>query len=83
MPSITIVNLKCGGCAATITKSLTNAGYSDIHVDVPTSKVTFQGDEKQAEIILAKQGYPRAGSKEAKSLLKKAKSFISCAKGKV
>jgi copper chaperone CopZ len=83
MHTITIVNLKCGGCASTITKSLTKAGCSDIHVDVATSSVTFNGDKDVALRVLAKQGYPQAGSKEAKSLLKKAQSFISCAKGKV
>ncbi|MBN1275442.1 heavy-metal-associated domain-containing protein [Candidatus Woesearchaeota archaeon] len=82
MGVITIVNLKCGGCANTITKHLRKHGLTNAHVDIATSTVSFEGDERKAKKLLSKLGYPPAGSPTANSLLKKAASFVSCMKGK-
>lgn len=83
MNTIQIVNLKCGGCAKTITEALKKAGMENISVDTIGQKVDFDGDADKARIILSGLGYPEKGSPEAESLLKKAKSYVSCARGKV
>lgn len=82
MSKIEVVNIKCGGCAAGIESSLTKKGLQNVKVDPSCQMVEFEGDEKIAEETLLKMGYPRAGSKEANSLLKKAKSYASCMVGK-
>jgi copper chaperone CopZ len=43
MTTIKIQNLKCGGCAHTITKAIQNIeGVSEVNVDVELSTVSFQ-----------------------------------------
>jgi len=84
--TIEIQNLKCGGCANTITNKLTELnGVSDIAVDVETSKVSFIAKTEEAVKLvkdkLAAIGYPEVG--ENNSVVSKAKSFVSCATGKM
>lgn len=83
MSKIEVVNIKCGGCAKSIEDALTKKGLTDVKVDPTCQMVEFEGDESIAEEILNKMGYPKAGSKEAESLLKKAKSYASCMVGRV
>lgn len=83
MNKIKIVNLKCGGCKKTIAKSLEKAGITQIMINENTGEVSFEGDKTKARKILEKLGYPEVGSKKARSILKKAKSYLSCARGKV
>ncbi|MFZ5982550.1 MAG: heavy-metal-associated domain-containing protein [Patescibacteria group bacterium] len=83
MPEITIVNLKCGGCAKSIQKALSQAGFSQVLVSQETNRVSFEGNREVAKSILEKLGYPEAGSEKAKSLIRRAKSFLSCARGKM
>jgi copper chaperone len=83
MNIIQIVNLKCGGCAKTITSALEKAGMENISVDTIKQEVIFEGEAEQAKKILAGLGYPEKGSPEAESLLKKAQSYVSCARGKM
>lgn len=83
---IYIQNLKCGGCANTIVKNLSQLNsISNIGVDVEESAVTFEmvneDDLIKAKEILKKIGYPEDG--EANSLGSKAKSYVSCAIGKM
>ena len=82
---IFIENLKCGGCAATIQKELQAMdGVSEVTVDVNASKVTLTTSlEKSDSIVskLTKLGYPEQGS--ANTVLHKAKSFVSCATGRL
>lgn len=86
MKTITIQNLKCGGCANTIsTKLIEINGISDVSVDVDNSTVTFM-HETAGSLVNAKQklaaiGYPESGDKN--SVISKAKSFVSCATGKI
>lgn len=82
MEKIIVVNLKCGGCASTIKTGLAKIGMKNVKVGVDDKTVTFDGDRKTALAALSKMGYPQEGSKEADSLFKKAKSFVSCAIGK-
>jgi copper chaperone CopZ len=83
MKKIKVVNIKCGGCEAGIIKALEKAGLKNIKVDVANQEVYFDGDEKMAEEVLNKIGYPKADSEEARSILKKAKSYQTCAVGSV
>jgi copper chaperone len=84
--SILIQNLKCGGCAKTITKNVSEiSGVSEVFVDVESSCVEFIYDTPNTlELVknsLKKLGYPEDG--EANSLGSKAKSYVSCAIGKM
>ena len=83
---IEIQNLKCGGCAHTIkTKAESVQGISDVSVNAETSEVSFSYEENSNIENLLKQlaviGYPIIGDKN--SMVSKAKSYVSCAIGKV
>lgn len=83
---IIIQNLKCGGCANTVTKNLSQIeGVSNVMVDVEESSVAlnFVNEDCLNEVksTLNRLGYPEDG--EANSLTSKAKSYVSCAVGKV
>ncbi len=85
---IAVENIKCGGCASTITRRL-NAldAVSDCQVDVETGVVSITGDESsKTEVtqLLLNLGYPESGTAEGlKAAKAKAKSFVSCAVGKM
>ncbi|WP_367651278.1 heavy-metal-associated domain-containing protein [Winogradskyella undariae] len=79
-------NLKCGGCANTIVTQLSKLdGITDVTVNNDTDEVSFNTDsETTIETVtnkLSDLGYPIAGG--ANSLPKKAKSFVSCAVGRM
>lgn len=83
--AIVIQNLKCGGCASTIKKGLSEIeSVQNVEVDIENSTVTFDADESQTDAIhqkLSKMGYP--ASDDPNSLLKQAKSYVSCAIGRM
>ncbi|WP_445748558.1 heavy-metal-associated domain-containing protein [Polaribacter sp.] len=83
--NIQIENLKCGGCAATIKKGISAInGVNDVAVDVENSIVTIDSENTNLADIkekLSKLGYPEVGDKN--TVLHKAKSFVSCAVGKM
>ncbi|WP_417871703.1 heavy-metal-associated domain-containing protein [Winogradskyella sp.] len=84
--TIEIQNLKCGGCANTITTQLSKLnGISDVSVNNDTYEVRFNyNSEEEFETVktkLSDLGYPIVG--EQNSLPKKAKSFVSCAVGRI
>ena len=54
--------------------------YND--VDVEKQTVSFEGDRNVMCKKLSAMGYPEQSSDEAKNVLKKARSFLSCAIGK-
>ena len=83
MTTLTVVNIKCGGCEKKITASLEKAGLSAIEIDVSRQTVSFDGDAEIARKTLSSLGYPEAGSSEADSLIKKGHSYISCAIGRM
>lgn len=83
MNQLQVVNIKCGWCANTITKSLESLGAKNITIDIPSQTVSFEGDEKTVSKKLTSLGYPPANSQEAKSILKKWISYLSCAIGKI
>ena len=79
-------NLKCGGCANTITTKLsTFENISDILVDLNESTVSFnyvnEVDAQKIKEKLKNIGYPSV--EDTNSLTSKAKSFVSCATGKL
>ena len=84
----TVENIKCSGCANTIrTKAGAFDGVTGVNVDVETGKVRIDGDMSQREAYaagLVKLGYPEAGSVHGfESASSKAKSFVSCAVGRM
>ncbi|MCT8340657.1 heavy-metal-associated domain-containing protein [Luteirhabdus pelagi] len=84
--TITIQNLKCGGCAATIEKNISKLPYIEgVEIDLETSVVSFnyetEADRNAVETTLERLGYPSVGSQNG--MLSKAKSFVSCATGKL
>lgn len=84
--SIQVENLKCGGCANTIKKGLTSLdGIEKVSIDVEKSEILMSmndvSDVSLALQKLSRMGYPQVG--DSNSILKKAKSFVSCAVGKI
>ena len=85
---LSVENIKCGGCANTITTKL-NAldAVSDSQVDIENGVVTITADESskaQVAQLLLKLGYPEKGTAEGlKAATAKAKSFVSCAVGRI
>ncbi len=83
MNTLKVVNIKCGGCEQTITSSLEKEGAINVKVDVANQTVSFDGDVEKAKSVLAKLGYPEESSREARSFLKKVKSYASCMIGRI
>lgn len=86
MTTLEILNLKCGGCANTIKKGiLAIEGVTEVSVDLETSKVTVNSTDdfviKNVKSKLASMGYPEVG--DANTIIHKAKSFVSCATGRM
>ena len=85
---ISVENIKCGGCANTITTKLNAIDAVEASdVDVEKGVVSITGDEAQKAAVtelLLKLGYPETGTAEGlKAAKAKAKSFVSCAVGKM
>ena len=86
-----VENIRCGGCANTITKKLKEiTGVEDVQVKVEEKQVivtTSPTDNTEIHNLigekLVKLGYPETGTKGANNLKAKATSVVSCAIGKV
>ena len=86
MQTIVVVqNLKCGGCANTISSKLLEINnIVNLKVDIDASLIKFDYSNK-ADLLAVKNklkalGYPEVDDKN--SMLFKAKSLVSCATGK-
>lgn len=84
--TLEIQNLKCGGCANTIITRLSALNDIDnvvVNNDNLTVSFNFKKDSNLTEAteLLSKLGYPIVG--ENNPLTKKAKSFVSCAVGRM
>ncbi|GGG51276.1 heavy-metal-associated domain-containing protein [Bizionia arctica] len=84
--SIIVQNLKCGGCANTITNKLSKIkNISDLEIDIEGSKISFNylhdDDISLVKETLKKIGYPL--DLDQNTIVSKAKSYISCATGKL
>ncbi|TVP83870.1 MAG: heavy-metal-associated domain-containing protein [Thioalkalivibrio sp.] len=85
---IEVENIKCGGCAGSIRKGLTALeGVDAVEVDIDGGVVEVEAaDERRDEIVrkLASMGYPATGSVQGlKSAGAKARSYVSCAVGRM
>jgi copper chaperone len=81
-----VANLKCSGCANTITrKILEMAGVSKVVVDPEQDSVTVEHDDKTSRTEIMKAlhslGYPEAT--EENGLLLQLKSYASCMMGRI
>lgn len=81
-----VENIKCGGCAASIKKGLLlNKKVSQVTIDVEKGLIDITGakdlDMEQIKTDLLKLGYPEKNTEN--KFLTKAKSYISCAIGKI
>lgn len=81
-----IQNLKCGGCANTITKNIAAIDrVSNVLVTVEDSSVAFDCDTPETVQMVKDKlkvlGYPEDGT--SNTLGSKAKSYVSCAIGKM
>ena len=87
--SMEVENIKCGGCANSIQTNLSHIeGLSLVEVDVEAGLVKFEAQTdtsvESAKKQLLKMGYPEVGSTEGLNAMgAKAKSFVSCAIGKM
>lgn len=86
--TIAVENIKCGGCANSIRSKLLDQDLAQaVDVDIEQGKVHVDGNPEwrdQVIIALAKMGYPEVGSVEGiKAATAKAKSFVSCAVGRI
>lgn len=84
--SISVQNLKCDGCAHTISSNISSLeNISNLHVDVEENKVSFNY-LNDTDILIVKEklrhlGYPSI--EDNNSFTSKSKSFVSCATGKI
>lgn len=83
--TIQIQNLKCGGCAKTITNKLSELkGINEITIEQETSSVIFEHQNSDDVFIVKDKlralGYP--AMEDENGILQKSKSFVSCANGK-
>ena len=86
---IKVVNVKCWWCAKTVKNELEKLWINNIEVSFTKSDsaksrlIKFDWDLKIVKNKMTNLGYPEVWSQEADSVLKKAKSFVSCAIWKI
>ena len=89
MNEIYVVNVKCGWCSNTLTKELEKIWVTEIKVWFESTdssisrKLSFHWNKKIVLERLLSLWYPEVWTEESKSILKKAKSFVSCAIWKI
>ena len=84
--TIAVDNIKCGGCANSITKALMAIdGVSYATVDIESGDIHIESDEALRGVVterLLELGYPESGAVSGlRSATAKARSFVSCAVG--
>lgn len=78
-----VENIKCGGCVNSIQTALRKIeAVEKVAVDVENGTITITGNPYREKIVkkLNEMGYPHRGNN---NLAKKAKSYVSCAIGKM
>lgn len=83
---VAVQNIKCGGCANSITKGLLEIeAVSNVKVDQEHGIISYSlADESVQELVLQKldkMGYP--ADPDQNTVLKKAKSYVSCMIGRM
>ena len=82
-------NVKCGGCASTLkTKLLEQFGQVEVNLETMPREITLDIESKNIDALrhaLRSLGYPMSDEKLNlfETTTTKAKSFVSCAIGKV
>ena len=84
--TLSVQNIKCGGCAKTITSKLLELeNITDVLVEVNSGKVSYESNIPEAthsvKDKLVALGYPTVDAKNG--LGDKTKSFVSCATGRL
>ncbi|MDX1796809.1 MAG: heavy metal-associated domain-containing protein [Hydrogenovibrio sp.] len=86
---ISVENIKCGGCANSIRKKLSAIeAVNAVDVDVESGQVSFEAETdatlEEVKSLLRALGYPETGTQAGLSAAgAKAKSYVSCALGKM
>jgi len=84
-----VKNVKCGGCAATLKRSLLDEfGEVEVDLDVDPREITLEIDDDKEEVLkrkLRSLGYPLTTDTLTtfQTVGTTAKSFVSCAIGKI
>ena len=84
-----VLNVKCGGCAGTLTKSLKEEfGDVQVNLDVEPRQITLDIEESKIQALrdkLISLGYPMSDEDlgTIQKITTTAKSFVSCAVGKM
>lgn len=84
-----VENIKCGGCAKTISKSLSELGFKNVAVNPEQSFVELDSPKNPDTIgdaiaKLRELVYPLIETEEGlRAVALKAKSYLSCAIGKI
>jgi copper chaperone len=84
-----VLNVKCGGCASTLTKSLKDEfGEVEVNLEVHPRQITLDIQDEQKEALKLKLrglGYPLSDDELSgfQKATTTAKSFVSCAIGKM
>jgi copper chaperone len=84
-----VENIKCGGCANTITKAMNELDLKEVTIDTEKGSVEINNPNDQVKLAQAIEklkdlGYPLVESEAGlKAIALKAKSYVSCAFGKI
>jgi copper chaperone CopZ len=84
-----VLNVKCGGCANTLKKSLLEEfGEVEVNLELMPREITLKIEENQIESLKSKLktlGYPFVTDElnTIEKITTTAKSFVSCAIGKM
>ena len=87
--SFEVFNVKCGGCASTLKSKLAKEfGEIEVNLNVLPRKITLDMENKDVDKLskaLRELGYPLAAEEMSfmDNTSAKAKSFVSCAIGKM
>ena len=87
--TLEVQNVKCGGCAGTLKKALLSKfGEVEVDLEVTPRKITLVLDESKLDdlkLALRKLGYPLVSDELStfQTVSTTAKSFVSCAIGKI
>ena len=81
---IWVENIKCGGCMTSIKSAIMKfTGVKSVEINLEEEKISIVGQGVKKEAILKKLtslGYPEKGHN---TILNQAKSYVSCAVGKM
>ncbi len=86
--TLEVLNVKCGGCAGTLTKELLKEfGEVEVNLDVEPRQITIDIEDEKMESLklkLRSLGYPLSTDDltTLQTIGTTAKSFVSCAIGK-